>query len=65
MKNWYYSKNIFQYCLFFVCDFLYQTAPIPPDQNVLILSDQNDLVLLVNNIYIIGISGNFDTENYA
>ena len=42
---------------FFFFDFLCQTVPIAPDQNVSILSDQNMLILLVSNMH----NGNIGT----
>ena len=48
------------YCWLFVCDFPYQTVPIPPDQNVLIPLDHNVLILFVSNKYI----GNIGTFWY-
>ena len=51
IKNFCNSKNLCEYCCFFVFDFLCQTVPIPPDQNMLIPLDQNVSILLVSNLY--------------
>ena len=51
IKNCCNSKNLCEYCCFFVFDFLRQTVSIPPDQNMLIPLDQNVSILLVSTLY--------------
>ena len=51
MKSWYNSKNFFGILLILVCGFLCQAVLITPDQKVLIHSDQNMSIFLVNKMY--------------
>ena len=64
MKSWYNSKNLYEYCWFYICCFLCQTVSIPPNENVSISSDQYVCLLLVSNIYN-GNIGTIGIENYV